>query len=108
MGCDCVSASGATMVFILEAAIPRGLKFRNIFSIGNSAQIGVEDILEYWDNEFDATSSSKIKLLYLEQVSDPKRFLKHARSLVKKGCRIAAIKSLNTQLLVAEQLKLKR
>ena len=96
MGCDCVSASGATMVFILEAAIPRGLKFRNIFSIGNSAQIGVEDILEYWDNEFDATSSSKIKLLYLEQVSDPKRFLKHARSLVKKGCRIAAIKSGST------------
>lgn len=97
MGCDCVSASGATMVFILEAAIPRGLKFRNIFSIGNSAQIGVEDILEYWDNEFDATSSSKIKLLYLEQVSDPKRFLKHARSLVKKGCRIAAIKSGSTE-----------
>jgi acetate---CoA ligase (ADP-forming) len=97
MGCDCVSASGATMVFILEAAIPRGLKFRNIFSIGNSAQIGVEDILEYWDNEFDATTSSKIKLLYLEQVSDPKRFLKHARSLVKKGCRIAAIKSGSTE-----------
>ena len=97
MGCDCVSASGATMVFILEAAIPRGLKFRNIFSIGNSAQIGVEDVLEYWDTTFDAEKSSRIKLLYLEQVADPKRFLKHARSLVKKGCRIAAIKSGSTE-----------
>jgi len=93
MGCDCVSESGATLVYILEMALPRGLKFRDIFSIGNSAQIGIEDILAYWDQTFDAKSSSKIKLLYMEKVSDPKRFLKHARSLVNKGCRIAAIKS---------------
>lgn len=92
-GCDCASESGATMVYILEMAIPRGLKFRNIFSIGNSAQIGIEDILEYWDTTFDPATSSKIKLLYMEKISDPKRFLKHARSLVNKGCRIAAIKS---------------
>jgi acetyltransferase len=81
------------MVYILEMAIPRGLKFRDIFSIGNSAQIGVEDILEYWDQTFDPLKSSKIKLLYMEKVSDPERFLKHASSLVNKGCRIAAIKS---------------
>jgi len=93
MGCDFVSESGATLVYILEMAMPRGLKFRDIFSIGNSAQIGVEDILEYWDNTFDAEKSSKIKLLYIEKVSNPERFLKHARSLVSKGCRIAAIKS---------------
>ncbi len=93
MGCDCVSESGATMVYILEMAIARGLKFRDIFSIGNGAQIGVEDILEYWDETFDPESSSKIKLLYLEKVTDPARFMKHARSLYQKGCRLAAIKS---------------
>ncbi len=92
-GCDCVTASGATMVYLLETAIPRGLKFRNIYSIGNSAQIGVEDVLEYWDTTFHPEKSSKIKLLYLEQISDPKRFLKHAKSLTEKGCRIAAIKA---------------
>ncbi len=92
-GCDCASESGATMVYILEMAIPRGLKFKNIYSIGNSAQIGIEDLLEYWDVTFDPLTSSRIKLLYMEQVGDPKRFLKHARSLVSKGCRIAAIKS---------------
>ncbi len=97
MGCDCVSASGATMVYILEAAIPRGLKFRDIFSIGNSAQISVEDVLEYWDKTFDPNTSSRIKLLYMEQISDPKRFLKHARSLTQKGCRIAAIKAGSTE-----------
>ena len=96
-GCDCVSASGATMVYILEMAIPRGLKFRDIFSVGNSAQVGVEDVLQYWDETFDEKRSSKIKLLYMEQITDPKRFLKHARSLVNKGCRIAAIKSGNTE-----------
>jgi acetyltransferase len=92
-GCDCASESGATMVYILEMAIPRGLKFRNIFSLGNSAQIGVEDILEFWDETFDPLSSSKIKLLYMEKITDPQRFLKHARSLINKGCRIAAIKA---------------
>ncbi|MEJ8756268.1 acetate--CoA ligase family protein [Pontibacter sp. H259] len=97
MGCDCVSASGATMVYLLEAAIPRGLKFRDIFSVGNSAQIGVEDVLQYWDETYDAQHSSHIKLLYMEQIADPKRFLKHARSLVNKGCRIAAIKAGNTE-----------
>lgn len=97
MGCDCVSASGATMVYIIEMAIPRGLKFRDMFSVGNSAQVGVEDVLQYWDETFDPEKSSKIKLLYLEQIADPKRFLKHARSLVNKGCRIAAIKAGSTE-----------
>lgn len=97
LGADCVSASGATMVYLLEMAIPRGLKFRDMFSVGNSAQVGVEDVLEYWDRSFDPEKSSKVKLLYMEEISDPKRFLKHARSLVKKGCRIAAIKAGSTE-----------
>lgn len=96
-GCDCVSASGATMVYLLEMAIPRGLKFRDLFSIGNSAQVGVEDILQYWDETFDLHRSSKIKLLYMECIADPGRFLKHARSLTRKGCRIAAIKAGSTE-----------
>jgi len=97
MGCDFVSASGATMVFILEEAISRGLKFSSLFSIGNSVQVGVEDMLEFWDINYQAGISSPIKLLYLEKVDNPQRFLKHARSLVKKGCRIAAIKAGSTE-----------
>ncbi|MCZ2101363.1 MAG: acetate--CoA ligase family protein [Chitinophagales bacterium] len=92
-GCELISSSGATAVFFMESAILTGLRFSNIYSIGNAAQTGVEEILEYLDDTFDPTTSSRVKLLYLEQVKNPFKFLKHASSLVQKGCRIAAIKS---------------
>ncbi|MBI5324353.1 MAG: acetate--CoA ligase family protein [Ignavibacteriae bacterium] len=92
-GCDFVSGSGATAVFILETAIPMGIKFASVFTVGNSAQIGVEDIIQYWDESFDENRSSKIKIIYLEQIHKPDKFLKHCRSLIKKGCRIAGIKA---------------
>lgn len=92
-GIDFVSGSGATAVFIMEAAIPNGLTFSSIYSVGNSAQTGVEDVLEYLDESFDPVKSSKIKLLYIETIGKPEKLLKHASSLIKKGCRIAAIKS---------------
>jgi len=92
-GCDFISGSGATACFIMEAGIPKGLTFANVFSVGNSAQMGVEEILEYLDNSFDPANSSKIKLLYIENISKPDKLLKHASSLIKKGCRIAAVKA---------------
>lgn len=96
-GCDLVSGSGATICFILEMAVPRGLMFNSVFSVGNSAQIGVEEILEYWDETFDPKTSSKVKLFYIEQIHNPEKLLKHCRSLIKKGCRIAAIKAGTTE-----------
>jgi len=96
-GCDFVSGSGATAVFILETAIERGLAFSSIFSVGNSASIGVEEVLEYWDESFNSETSSKVKLIYIEQVHNPEKFAKHTISLNKKGCRIAAIKSGTTE-----------
>lgn len=95
-GCDFVSGSGATAVFILETAIERGLPFSSIFSVGNSATIGVEEVLEYWDETHDK-NSSQVKLIYIEQVHNPQKFLKHTSSLIKKGCRIAAIKAGTTE-----------
>ncbi len=92
-GCDLISSSGATAVFIMEAGIGLGLKFANIYSVGNAAQICVEDVLEYMDENFDEKKDSKIKLLYLESIKDPKKLLKHASSLIRKGVRIAAIKA---------------
>ncbi len=93
MGIDFVSGSGATAVFIMEAGMPKGLTFSSVYSVGNSAQMGVEDILEYMDASFDPKTSSRIKLLYVESVNKPEKLLKHASSLIRKGCRIAAIKS---------------
>ena len=92
-GCDFISGSGATAAFIMEAGIAKGLSFASIFSVGNSAQLGVEDLLEHLDNTFDAEHSSKVKLLYIETINKPQKLLKHAQSLIQKGCKIAAIKA---------------
>lgn len=92
-GVDIISSSGGTITYIIESAMRIGLRFNSAWSIGNAAQLGIEDILEYLDNEFDVKSSPKIKLLYLEKISDPDRFLQHSASLINKGCKIAAIKS---------------
>ncbi|MBM2813526.1 MAG: CoA ligase [Ignavibacteria bacterium] len=92
-GCDFVTGSGATAVFIVENAIQLGLRFSSIFSVGNSARVGVEEVLEYWDESFVEGESSEIKLIYMEKVDKPDKLLRHASSLIRKGCRIAAIKA---------------
>jgi len=92
-GVDFISGSGATAVFIMESATPTGLTFSSVFSVGNSAQLGAEEVLEYLDETFDPETSSRVKLLYLESIQKPAKLLKHASSLVRKGCRIAAVKA---------------
>ncbi len=92
-GCDFISGSGATACFIMEAGIPKGLSFNNIYSVGNSAQMGVEEVLQYMDETFDPEKDPKVKLLYLERIDKPALLLKHAASLIRKGCRIAAVKA---------------
>ncbi|WP_108866341.1 acetate--CoA ligase family protein [Aquimarina aquimarini] len=95
-GCDLISSSGATAVFIMEAGASLGVKFANVYSVGNAAQTGVEEVLEYMDTNFDPQTDSKIKLLYLESIQNPEKLLKHASSLIKKGAKIAAIKAGST------------
>ena len=92
-GVDFVSGSGATAVFILESAVIKGLQFNSVWSIGNGKQIGIEDVLQYMDDTFDVQHDSKVKLLYIENISNPDKLLFHASSLIRKGCRIAAIKA---------------
>jgi acetyltransferase len=92
-GCDFISGSGATACFIMEAGIAKGLTFANVYSVGNSAQMGVEEVLQHMDENFDPVTDSKIKLLYIENICKPQMLLKHASSLINKGCKIAAIKA---------------
>ena len=92
-GVDFISGSGATAIFIVDNGMRKGLKFNSVWSVGNSAQIGVEEALEYLDESFDSERSSRIKLLYIESINNPEKFLRHAASLIRKGCRIAAVKS---------------
>ncbi|MDR0845487.1 MAG: acetate--CoA ligase family protein [Tannerella sp.] len=92
-GVDMISSSGGTAIFIMESSIRMGLRFNSVWSIGNAAQLTVEDVLEYMDEHFDPEKDSKIKLLYIEDIKDPDKLLEHTCSLIRKGCKIAAIKS---------------
>ena len=92
-GVDFVTGSGATAVFIKEYGISNGLTFNSVWAVGNSAQMGIEDVLEHLDTTFDPEKSSRVIMLYMEKIGDPQKLLKHSRSLINKGCKIAAIKS---------------
>ncbi len=92
-GVEFVTGSGATAVFIKEYGISNGLTFSSVWAVGNSAQMGIEEVLEHLDETFDPEKSSRIIMLYMEKVSNPAKLLKHSRSLINKGCRIAAVKA---------------
>ena len=92
-GADFISGSGATAVFILESAVTKGLKFNSVWSIGNGKQIGIEDVLQYMDDHFNPETDSMVKLLYVENIANPDKLLYYASRLIRKGCRIAAIKA---------------
>ncbi|MDR2409401.1 MAG: acetate--CoA ligase family protein [Bacteroidales bacterium] len=92
-GADFITGSGATAVFIKEYGVVNGLSFNSVWAVGNSAQMGIEEVLEYMDETFHPQTSSKVKMLYMENIRNPQKLLKHASSLINKGCKIAAIKS---------------
>jgi acetyltransferase len=92
-GVDFVSGSGAAAMYSIEKGIEMGIPFTSMLSLGNSAQIGVEHVVRYWDETYDAHTSSRVKLLYFEKLNDPQMLLKHAASLRRKGAHIVAIKS---------------
>ena len=92
-GVTFVTGSGATAVFIKELGMSMGLTFNSVWAVGNSAQMGIEDVVEHLDETFDPEKSSRVIMLYMEKINNPQKLLKHSRSLINKGCRIAAIKS---------------
>jgi acetyltransferase len=89
---DLICGSGAIMDFVVEQALVRGLTFSNTVNVGNSIQVGVEDILGLLDHSF-GPASARIILLHIEQIRKPADLLHHARSLVQKGCVLIGIKS---------------
>lgn len=92
-GAALISSSGATCVFILESAMSKGLSFSSVYSVGNAAHTCVEDVLEYVNETYGTDKSPKTVLMYIESIKKPQKFLKNARELIAKGCRIAAVKS---------------
>jgi acyl-CoA synthetase (NDP forming) len=89
---DFISGSGATVDYVMECAEGRGLSFGTVLNLGNSAQMGVEDLLQLHDENY-GPDCARILLLYMEAVKKPVLLLRHARSLAKKGCVLVGIKS---------------
>lgn len=92
-GIDFVSGSGATAAFTVEQSLLQGLTFSSIITVGNSAEIGIEEILAYWDETFDPAASSRVKMIYTESIKNADLFYRHAASLRLKGCSLIALKS---------------
>ena len=53
----------------------------------------------FWNTGIIPSSrkSSPIKLIYVESIQNPDKLLHHSSSLIRKGCRIAAIKAGTTE-----------
>ena len=92
-GINFISGSGSTAVFVMEAGMKMGMQFSGIYSVGNAMQLQLEDFLEYFDDNYVQGESPDVLMLYIEQLSSPKRLLRHSKSLIRKGCRIIAIKA---------------
>ena len=89
-GCDLVSSNNAISSYMVQQGAAHGLSFSSLVTVGDSSQIGVEEILAYWNLSYNSETSSPCKLIYFENLQDPGAFLYHASALRAKGCHIAA------------------
>ena len=82
------SQSGALGIALLDEAWDHGIGIRHFVSLGNEADVSAEDLLEYWEND----PGTRVILLYLETIRDPRRFLETAKR-VTRSKPIVAVKS---------------
>ncbi len=75
-----VSQSGTYVSQTLPYLVKHGIRFSKAISVGNSTDISLIDALEYLGDD----ESTKAISLYIEGLSEPKRFLEVARSIVSR------------------------
>lgn len=75
-----VSQSGAIIAAILDWAIDKKLGFSSVISLGNAADLGFGEILEF----LALDAETKSILLYIEGVSQPRRFMNGLRAAARK------------------------
>jgi acyl-CoA synthetase (NDP forming) len=87
------SQSGGLGVAALAYCADRAIGTSAFVSLGNTADVAPEDLLAWWD----ADEETRVVLLYLEGVRDPRRFARVARRVARttpivalKGGRLAA------------------
>ena len=75
-----ITQSGALGVAILEHAKSLGLGFAKFCSLGNKAQVSLNDLLNAWKDDPD----TKLIAAYIENFGNPKNFVRIAREVTKK------------------------
>jgi acyl-CoA synthetase (NDP forming) len=74
------SQSGALGLVILGAARRFGLGLSTFVSVGNKADVSVNDLLQYWEDDFQ----TDIILLYIESFGNPRRFSRIAQRVNRR------------------------
>lgn len=74
-GIGVVAQSGFMAATLRDAFLGRGLPVRTVFSTGNEASVGVEDVLAH----FLGDASVRVVAMYAEQIRSPRLFLELAR-----------------------------
>lgn len=80
-GIGVVAQSGAMAACLRDAFIGRGLPLTAVFSTGNEAGVGVEDLLAH----YIADAQTRVIAAYVEQVRRPRQFLALARQAREAG-----------------------
>ncbi len=75
-----VTQSGALGVAILDHANTLGLGFAKFCSLGNKAQVSLNDLLQAWGGD----PETQIVMAYIENFGNPKNFVRIARGVTKK------------------------
>lgn len=74
-----VSQSGALAVALLDMAGKENIRFSSVVSIGNKAQIGEAELIEYFGNDAD----TKVIGIYLEGIKNGKQFIEAVQKVAK-------------------------
>lgn len=74
-----VSQSGALAVALMDMAEKENMQFSSVVSIGNKAQIGEAELIEYFGNDAD----TKVIGIYLEGIKNGKKFMEAVSKVAK-------------------------
>ncbi|MEM0489675.1 MAG: acetate--CoA ligase [Ignisphaera sp.] len=75
-----ISQSGALLSAILDWSLKTGIGFSKIVSLGNKADLNESDFIEYLGED----PETKVILLYLESITDGRRFISIGASVSRK------------------------
>ncbi|MBO3749027.1 GNAT family N-acetyltransferase [Streptosporangiaceae bacterium NEAU-GS5] len=82
------SQSGALGTALLQRVAQRRMGISTFVSAGNRADVSGNDLLQYWEED----PATKVVLLYLESLGNPRKFTRLARRISRKKP-IVAVKS---------------